>query len=53
MTTLEYMEKQLNKHQKVLEREIKRDAPEEQIENIKKKIGHYEEACDILKEKQS
>lgn len=41
MTALEYMEKQAQKHGHDLERELERNAPEEVIGNIIKKIGHY------------
>ena len=49
MTALEYMEKQLAKHRMNLDREIKRNAPEDMVENIKTKIGYYTEAVDALK----
>lgn len=42
MTTLEFMEKQLEKHRKGLERELNRGVPDEVIRNIKEKIYHYE-----------
>ena len=50
MTTLEYMEKELKRHKLNLEREIQRNVPAEQIENIKKKVGYYTEVCEALRE---
>lgn len=49
MTTLEYMEKQLRKHEKDLEVERMRNAPSEVLGNIQKKIEHYKEVCDVLR----
>ena len=49
MTALEYMEKQAQKHCHDLERELERNAPEEVIGNIIKKISHYAMAADALK----
>jgi hypothetical protein len=49
MTTLEFMEKELNKHKQNLERQISRNAPADNIENIKIKISHYEKVCELLK----
>ena len=49
MTTLEYIEKQIRNHTLNLERETKRGVPQEMLDNIKKKIGYYEEARDALK----
>ncbi len=48
MTTLEYMEKQLNKHKLNLKKEQERKAPQEVIDNISKKIGYYGEAVEAL-----
>ena len=44
MNALEYMEKQVRKHCHNLGREIARGAPKEVIENLKLKIGYYEQA---------
>lgn len=49
MTTLEYMEKQLKKHKNNLQREMKRNAPFEVVNNISNKLGYYAEVVDILK----
>lgn len=48
MTTLEYMQRQLNKHQANLAHQIERGAPEKDIENIREKIAHYSEVVDML-----
>ena len=49
MTAIEYMEKQLSKHKMNLEREQKRNVSQEMIDNIKKKIIYYQEACIALR----
>lgn len=49
MTAIEYMEKQIRKHKLSLEKESARGAPEEQLANIRSKIGYYEEAADALR----
>jgi hypothetical protein len=49
MTTLEYMEKQLKKHQRDLEGQINRNAPSEVLDNIQKKIDHYTAVCEVLR----
>lgn len=49
MTTLEFMEKELRKHKLNLEKQTDRNAPIEDIENIKIKISHYEKVCELLK----
>ena len=49
MTALEYMEKQIAKHKINLDREIRRNAPAEMIDNIRTKIGYYTEAVEALK----
>jgi hypothetical protein len=49
MTSLEYMERQLNKHRMNLVRETDRGAPEEMLCNIREKISHYEDAVEALK----
>lgn len=48
MTTLEYMKRQLEKHRDTYCREVKWNAPEEQLHNIERKIKHYEEAIAAL-----
>ena len=49
MTTLEYMERQAQSNRINYNRQVLRGAPEQDIENIKKKIGYYEEAVEALK----
>ena len=49
MTALEYMEKKVNNHKLTYIRECARKAPEAQLENIRKKIGHYEAAVEALR----
>lgn len=49
MTTLEFMERELRKCKINLEHQISRNAPADDIENIKSKISHYEEVCNLLK----
>ena len=48
MTALEYMERQLQKHRRNFLIESDRRVPEEQLENIRKKIGYYEAAVEAL-----
>ena len=50
MTPLEYMERQVTKHQRNYEREAQRHVPEEMLRNIETKIRHYEAAVVALKE---
>ena len=49
MTTLEFMEKVLQRHKKNLEQQISRGAQINDIENLKIKISHYEKVCEMLK----
>ena len=49
MTALEYMEKQVKKHIDNYYREVKRNVPEEQLQNILSKISYYEAAVKALK----
>ena len=49
MTTLEYFQKELEKHKKNHERLVARNAPEQDIINVKTKISYYEGACESLK----
>ena len=49
MTALEYMEKQAQSHRINYNRQVLRNAPEKDLENIKEKIGYYEEAVEALK----
>ena len=49
MSALEYMEKQVRKHCHNLGREIARGAPQEVIDNLKLKIGYYEQAVAALR----
>ncbi len=50
MTAFEYMENQLLKHRLNFGREFARGVPEQQLENIRKKIGYYEAAVEALRE---
>ena len=50
MTPLDYMPRQLTKQRLNHDRELARGAPEEQLHNIRQKIGYYEAACDALRE---
>lgn len=45
MTTLEFLEKELAKCEINVTKQTKRNAPQENIENIKRKIGFYADAC--------
>ena len=49
MTTLEFMEKELNKQKSNLTRQEARKAPEADLENIRIRIGHYEKVCELLR----
>lgn len=49
MTAIEYMERQVVSNKLNHDREFARGAPEEVLENIRKKIGYYEEAVEALK----
>ena len=49
MTALEYMEKQLQKHQKNFEKEFRRGVPNEQLYHILEKASHYKAACEALR----
>ena len=49
MTTLEYMEKQLNKHRANYARESARGVSQQILDNIKAKIHYYDEAIRALK----
>lgn len=53
MTSLEYMEKRLNKNRLNYERESARGVPEEMLHSIKMKISYYQDAVNALKEKGS
>lgn len=48
MTSLEYMEKQLQKHRLNYEREKARGVPEQMIQNILAKISYYADAVQAL-----
>lgn len=50
MTALEYMEKCVQKHRINYNREVLRNVPEEMLQNIREKIGHYEAAVEALRE---
>ena len=49
MTALEYMEKQIQQHRINHIRAVDRNAPEEMLENIRRKISYYEAAVEALK----
>ena len=49
MTPLEYMEKQVQKHRKNLEREAARDVPTDMVHAIIAKVHYYEAAVAALK----
>ena len=49
MTTIEYMERQAQSNRINYNRQVLRGAPEKDLENIKVKIGYYEEAVEALK----
>lgn len=49
MTALEYMERQASKHRYNFDREAARGALEEQLNNIRAKIGYYEAAVKALR----
>ena len=48
MTALEYMKRQLFKHQTNLKRETARGVPEETLKNIRVKIEYYAAAVEAL-----
>lgn len=48
MTALEYMKRQLVKNRLNHDREFARGVPEEQLANIRRKIGYFEEAVAAL-----
>ena len=49
MTALEYMERQVQKHQNNFHREFDRGVPKEQLFDIIAKIRHYEAAVEALR----
>lgn len=49
MTALEYMERQLTKHRLNYDLESARGVPEEQLNNIRLKIGYYETAVNAMR----
>lgn len=48
MTTIEFMQNELNKCKINLEQQIARNAPANNIENLRSKIFHYEIVCELL-----
>jgi hypothetical protein len=52
MTPLEYMASQVVKRRLNHDRELARGAPEEQLHNIRLKIGYYEAAIVALRERE-
>ena len=51
MTALEYMKREMDKHTANYEREKRRGVPGEVLQNIKNKIGYFEEAVKALERK--
>ena len=51
MTALEYMERKVVSNKLNHDRQFARGAPEEDLANIRKKIGFYEEAVAALRDK--
>ena len=51
MTALEYMEKQVHKHNANFNREMERGASDEILANIAHKINFYEAAVQALRER--
>ena len=49
MTALEYMEKQLSKHQANYVRESNRGVPDKMLNDIQSKIEHYKQAVEALR----
>lgn len=49
MTALEYMERQVEKRRLNYYHEFVREVPEEQLQNIRAKIGYYEAAVEALR----
>ena len=49
MTALEYMERQVQKHQNNFYKEFKRGVPEEMLYDIALKIRYYESAVEALR----
>jgi hypothetical protein len=49
LTALEYMERQLQKHEMNYEREANRGVPRAMLDNIEAKIGYYEAAVNALR----
>lgn len=49
MTSIEYMKKQAEKHKKSLEHtKVRKGVTEAEIDNLKSKIKHYEDAVKAL-----
>lgn len=51
LTTLEYMQRQVNRNKFNYQREFARAVPTEQLRNIEAKIRYYEDAVEALKER--
>lgn len=49
MTTLEFFERELKRCEVNLEQQTLRNAPQDNIENIRHKINHYTVACELLR----
>jgi hypothetical protein len=51
MTAIEYFEQQRDRHQRNYNRAVLKGAVEEELQNIKRKIGYYSLAVEALREK--
>lgn len=49
MTALEYFEQQHDRHQRNYNRAVLKGATEEELQNIKRKIGYYSQTAEALK----
>ena len=49
MTALEYMEKQVEKHRADFQQAALQNASEAQLQNIRQRIWHYQEAVEALR----
>ena len=53
MTTLEFFKKELHKCEVNLDKQMSRNAPEKDIENVREKLKHYSLACELLRKEGS
>lgn len=49
MTALEFMDKMLRKHERDLKQQLERGANDAELNNIRLKIGYYEEVIGALR----